>query len=383
MTLRSPLHPTICTAALTLLGVALAGCTAHHTTASSAASSSPARTQSAPASTVTATSASPAPAVANRWKVVHAGGGATAATVAAGRLWVAYARGTTSSAATLGELVGYSLASGRPQVTAPIGAEPAAIAATDSSVWVANGIGDGSIRAPALADTVEQFSTTGRLLSTTPVPNPLALAANDNSVSVYYATAAQQAHVRTLRPSTGSSAAAPGTTDHSLPGESAAGAIGAEPLAYCAGKILAVSVNHSAGTVTISQLGTTVSTVANIYANASLPSLTCADSGPLLLLPGQPSVLASAGTGYRAVQLSAGPSALAAATRAQVWLADDNAGTLSIATVTDTGSPSSAALSLTIPSSPLLATDATGLWVIVSTPSPGSATLETLRITHS
>ncbi len=328
------------------------------------------------------------PAVNLQWTAVHrSGGGAVVATVGAGHLWVAYAHGATppasegdqTAANSGGELVGYDPTTGRADITATIGAFPSAIAASSSGVWVANGVGDGYAVKPALVDTVEQFTAAGKLVATTHVEDPLALTASGAQAWVYYSSGQQQPRVRLLTaPPPGESSTVQPSPDEVLPGQLASAA---DPLTYCGGEVFAVSAESATSTVSLTQIAATSGTIATVDADFSHPSLICPATGkPLLLLPGLPTVLLSAATGYTALQLSAGPAALARAGGGHVWLIDNNLGTVSVTDINDAGQARSETLTMPSRTTPVFTADQSGLWILVPTIDTNSTTLQASHV---
>jgi len=347
---------------------------------SSASVSPSASTASTPAeSSSTATGAGGAVTVANRWTATHSGGGAIAATVADGKLWVGYALTGGAQGKMHGELVGYSLTTGHPEVTAQVGAFPVAVAASSGGVWVANGVGDGSQPNSPLLNTVEQLTTSGRLVKTSRFAGPSALAASGSNAWVYF-TSGQQAHVAPVS----SVSSGPARSDVALPGQPEGGQPGTSPLVYCNGKVFAVSAGQGPGPVTLSELGATATQVARVSVAAQVPSLACTATGaPVLVLTGQSSVLVSKATGYKPVTLHASGDSAVAEGGGQLWLASASGGAVRVTPIDESGTPAGSAASAPASQTPLLAGDDSGLWVVIPSLSQGSATLRVEELTAS
>ncbi len=318
-----------------------------------------------------------APVVAAHWSVTHIGGGAVAAAVGAGRLWVAYYRPAPPASPNTGELVGYGLRNGRADVSVAIGGAPAAVAVSGSNIWVADSVGDGSPPAPAGMNMVLEFTPDGRLTGSFRVPGPQALAAIGNSVWVY-SSQGSRAVVSRLIP--GGAPAPPGIA---LPGSSAAGAFGASPLLACGANVYAVSTDLTAGRTYVSRLGAAAaSTVATVQATSDVPSLACGPAGsPSLLLPGQTPVLL-VGEAFHAIPVRSGPAAVIRGSGRLVWLVNDQDGTLRIATLANATSPASRTLTQqTSAASLLIATAARNLWVVIPAIGRGHVSLRVERVT--
>ena len=321
----------------------------------------------------------PALTIAGRWTADHAGGGAIAAAVGAGKLWVGYALSGGSSGRMHGELVGYDLRSGRAAVRVEVGAFPVALAASAGGVWVANGVGDGSQAGSAHLDSVERFSTSGTLVSTVQVANPVALAASGERAWVYYTSDARP-RVRLLATQAGSAAA---SGDTALPGQPVGGRPGTSPLVACGEGVYAVSTGGGSNSVTLSRVGSAGTPLARVTADAAIPSLACTEAGgPVLVLGGQPSVVVSAETHYRAVPLRSGADVVVAGAGTRLWLAGSGTGAVSVSTIDDAGTATSTAVRVS-PSeaSPMLASDGSGVWVVVPSVSTGSATIQVEHLT--
>ncbi|HEX2857950.1 MAG TPA: hypothetical protein VHO26_10835 [Propionibacteriaceae bacterium] len=347
-------------------------------TPSSSASSS-ASTGSASASSSSSTATGTGVTVANHWTATHTGGGAIAAAVAGGKLWVSYALTGGAQGSMHGELVGYSLATGHPEVTAQVGAFPVAVAASSAGVWVANGVGDGSQPNSPLLNTVEQLTTSGKVVKTSRIAGPSALAASDSNAWVYF-TSGQKAHVSPVSPTT----SGPAPSDVALPGQPEGGQPGTSPLAYCDGKVFAVSAGQGPGPVTLTELGATAAQVARISVAAQVPSLACTSTGaPVLVLTGQSSVLVSKATGYKPVTLHASGDSSVAEGGGRLWLASASGGTVRITSIDDSGTATSSPVSAPASQAPLLAGDNSGLWVVAPSLSQGSATLRVEHLTAS
>ncbi|HET9127927.1 MAG TPA: hypothetical protein VFN73_07590 [Propionibacteriaceae bacterium] len=347
------------------------------TTPSPSASPSPSATSASTGSSSTATGAGVT--VATHWTATHAGGGAIAAAVAGGKLWVSYALTGGAQGRMHGELVGYSLTTGHPEVTAEVGAFPVAVAASSAGVWVANGVGDGSQPTSPLLNTVEQLTPSGKLVKSTRIAGPSALAASDSNAWVYF-TSGEKAHVSPVSPTS----SGPARSDVALPGQPEGGQPGTSPLAYCDGRVFAVSAGQGPGPVTLTELGATATQVARVSVAAQVPSLACTSTGaPVLVLTGQSSVLVSKATGYKPVTLHASGDSSVAEGGGRLWLASASGGAVRITTIDESGTATSSAVSAPASQTPLLAGDDAGLWVVVPSLSQGSATLRVEHLTVS
>jgi hypothetical protein len=306
----------------------------------------------------------------------HVGGGAVAAAVGAGHLWIAYYRPAEPTPRNTGELVGYDPLTGRADVIATIGGAPVAVAVSGSHVWVADGVGDGSPPVPSGASTVVDLTASGQIIDSVPLSNPLALAAVGNAAWVY-SSQGQRAVVTEL--AAGRSSPVARVT---LPGESAAGAFGANPLMACGANVYAVSTGSAAGRTYVSRLGPAgASTVATAQAGSNEPSLACGPRDQLsVLLPGQSTILLAAKP-FRAVAIRAGPSAVIADSGGQVWLVDDQAGSLSIARLATSGQVGRALTQRTTITAPLVAADTSDLWVVLPAVGSGYASVDIEEIT--
>jgi hypothetical protein len=369
---------------LTLVCAVVTGCTSTSPRTTSSTSGAPSMSGSARASAgnPAAATATAAPTVVQHWTATHTGGGAIAAAVAAGHLWVAYSRPATPTSTRTGELVGYDVTSGHADYRATIGGAPAAVAATATDVWVANGIGDGSAPVPAAANTVDEFTVAGRRVASFDVTNPLALTASGGSAWVYH-TSGQQPRVRQIESSAARSANGPAVTgtDTRLPGQPAAGALGATPLDYCGGTVYAVSADLTAGRVTLTQLASSAATVVTVAATASIPTLACSSRGTLeLLLAGTPSTFLSQANNWRSATNGADASAAIAAAGGPLWLVDDQGGVLSVSRLSDTGQPNGGTLTRQAAAPLLLAAAGDALWIVSTGIATGSASVTALRI---
>ena len=120
---------------------------------------------------------------------------ATAMTVSPGVVWLAI-QGAT--AAATGTLIRVDATNAHRAASWPVGGDPVAVAAGGGFVWVANGVGDGSVT-PAMQSTVEQFDqATGALVNVYRVQDPRGLVANPASALVISGEPGQRTAVSLL-----------------------------------------------------------------------------------------------------------------------------------------------------------------------------------------
>jgi len=106
---------------------------------------------------------------------------ATAMTVSPGVVWLA-TQGATAGAT--GTLIRVDATNAHKTASWPVGGDPVAVAAGGDYVWVANGMGDGSVT-QAMQSTVEQFEqATGALVNSYRLQDPRGLVANPASALV-------------------------------------------------------------------------------------------------------------------------------------------------------------------------------------------------------
>lgn len=316
------------------------------------------------------------PAVGIHWTATHNGGGAIAAAIEGGRLWVAYSRSAQPARLNSGELVGYNLQNGHVTVTVTIGGSPVAVAATSTAVWVANGPGDGSSPPPREANTVLKITSQGKIVSSFRLTNPQALGTNSTSTWAYYGRQ-ENAIIRELDSQTGGGHAT------SLAGNSDAGALGGHPLAICGDQAYAVSVDRINNRTILSRIGTPASamTVATVATTPSVASLICSyEQQPVLLLSGATSSVLSGATAYRSVPNPAGPSATLVGATGALWLVDHHDAAVAVSTMSATGQPTSTILTERWPSSPIAVANAGDLWLVLPAVAPGTASIKALQI---
>ena len=386
-------------AALILVPASLSACSVGQPAATNAPPSSPGRALGSAGSsgvvtpsgggtsTVPSLSATPPSrlAVTTHWEATHTAGWVDASTVGAGKLWIGYALAGGRTPQMHGEVVGYDLTTGRPEVTMQVGAFPQAIAATSEGVWVANEVGDLTQPGSPYLDTVQQFTTMGTLVATTRVPYPAAITAAGTNAWVYYQPQGEsgQAHVRLITPTHGNTL--PAETDTPIPGVGAAGQIGfASLLVHCAGKLYAASNDASITHVILTEITSQATTLATEASASTKPSLGCTPAGsPVMMLPGKHLAVVTKATDYRPAPVNSTDFfAYGAVGGPHLWIADDvpSTHTLTISTVNDRGTTTSKPLTSTEPGNPLLAADSSGLWEIQ--PSQSASNDTTIRVEH-
>lgn len=373
-------------AAAVLIGIT--ACTTHATNTRTSSPAPSPTTDTAPissssVSTAPASSAvrlGPAPHVTLHW-TIHptANGGALGLAVGASHLWIAYGRPTQPNQEKRGELVGYNLGTGHADVVASIGGAPDAVAVTDSAVFVANGIGDGSPPVPYAVNTVQKFTTRGKLLASVPINNPLALAASGTNVWVYY-TRVQSPYVKDLDFGGHSPTV---VSDTALPGQPAAGFFGPYPLVTCGGQIDAVSADLGSGKTVISELGTRPARVITLPTIADPPSLACGNDDTLELLAQNAATAAaftSSVNSWRLSSLSTSASSEIVGGGGPSWFVSPGRDAMTIQTLSNTGELTSRELTEPGSVQPLLAATGDALWLVTPTYSPTYLSIGVERI---
>ncbi len=264
--------------AVVAAALAMAGCSgplqAGHSSAGQGTSPAGANTSSA-----TAAVSLPVPRQVAQWSE-GLPGEVTAVAIGGGRLWMALDAYQTG--AHTGTLVEVDPTTHARVGTWPIGGAPAALAATNDRVWVADAP-SGVTRDVAEPDTVIEFDVTGRRQNVYHIPDPVALAADHDSVWVISAANGRAALLRL-------------DAGHRTPGGALPGSVlGGGALVACPDGVYAATANEpapgAAQAMSITRVVPTASTVVAHLPGRSPVSLACQSPGVLAAQGGDAAIL--------------------------------------------------------------------------------------------